>query len=243
MKKIWIVLLSVYVTLVTVGCVVFGVLYFGQKFGWGTDGFGRTKAECIEAVDATYKVMNFDASASAAAFTDEDWEKKEGTEAKEQVAVFRRLIALTKGILENETYSLTNKVISFHVDDFLGAKKINFKMHFDVDGDKLFVTYYMANGDFDTTDFQYYDITINYDYQNHKVRTYNSNFFGAGDVKSCKYAAEEGTFVLKSNAGEIENFKTELEAEAKQFNKKTFENTDYDFSKEFKDAQKDLLGN
>lgn len=249
MKKIWVVLLSVYVTLVTVGCVLFGVLYFDLKLGLGSNAFGRTKAECIEAIDATYKVMSFeDSFASAAAFTDADWEKKEGEEAKEKVAVFRRMIALTKGILENETYSLTNKIISFHVDDFLSSK-LNLKMQFDVDGDNLYITYSMAaeGASFETTGMQYFTIDINYDYENHNVRTYQSNFYMSGSngddsAESCKYDATKGTFALKNSATDFASFKTQLKTEAQQFDNKTFENTDYDFSKEFKDAQKDLLG-
>ncbi len=243
MKKIWVVLLSVYVTIVTIGCVAFGVLYFGEKFDWWSDGFARTRAEYIEAVDATYKVMNFDdSSASAAAFTDADWEKKDGEEAKQQVAVFRRLVALTKGILENDSYSLTSKVITFHVDQFL-SNRLNLKMQFEVDGDNLTITYYMtAEGSASESiqGMQYYTIDINYDFQHHEVRTYHSNFYGAEQVTSCKYAANDGTYVLKGDANGFASFKTQLQTEAEAFNKKAFKNTDYDFSKEFKDAHKDI---
>ena len=135
-----------------------------------------TKEEYAEAMNATYEVMvDADANISTAKFrsaraiSDEDY--TDLTRNNEGFTVAKNLIKLTSGIMTNEEYELTDKIIMFVATPNAAAGQANFKMELKFENNNIKVTYMMTTEQ-DSGFYQYMDAIISYDFESKTIKTY-----------------------------------------------------------------------
>lgn len=207
-----------------------------------------TKEEYAEAMNATYEVMvDADANISTAMFrsaraiSDEDY--TDLTRNNEGFTVAKNLIKLTSGIMANEEYELTDKIIMFVATPNAQAGKANFKMELKFANNLIYVSYLMTSDQVDGVFYQFIDAQINYDFESKEIKAYEIDFVSRNDSMESMnrydryvYSPSTGTKMLSQNASSYEEVQNEKKQVADNFYNAEYVQTDYDFSEEFPKA-------
>ena len=206
-----------------------------------------TKEEYAEAMNATYEVMvDADANISTAKFrsaraiSDEDY--TDLTRNNEGFTVAKNLIKLTSGIMTNEEYELTDKIIMCVSTPNAAAGQANFKMELKFENNNIKVTYMMTTEQ-DSGFYQYMDAIISYDFESKTIKTYEIDSVSKSDTVDSMnrydryvYSPSKGTKMLSQNASSYEEVQNEKKQVADNFYNAEYVQTDYDFSEEFPKA-------